>query len=150
MTPRSHPPERIALHAAGNVALSNALALFMVVVIIGSLGAACSGLPSLNPASLFCGVAFGGTCAWMLSARLSYLPQIHGGPRGLDLQWVWGKPRHLEWQEVLEIQVDRMSSPQAKRFRVYLADEALEFNARADFAQLIAPWCEAARQDSAT
>ena len=133
-TPRE---DRIPLHSTlsgSSGSLGSALLLFLLVA---AMGAATSGFRTFAPAPLFCGLVFSGLCLWVGSARLRYVPLVWGSSAGLDLEWSTGDKRHLDWSEIREIRAHRVIRGGTKRFRVYLDTEAFEFNARADFPELV-------------
>ena len=137
MARRASTPDRVQLHTIYSSSTSTLISVAMVGQMLVCLGAATDGFRHWEIAPLFAGLAAAGLVAWIFSGRLRSVPSLYGSGAGLDIEWGTGDKRHVDWHEIVEIRVHRVSGIQSKLFRVYLADEALEFWARADFPELV-------------
>ena len=128
--------ERVALHTL----MYGGSARFLFV--ISSL-ALCIGLPVLlvyslqhdQPISwlfplvvLFCISAF---------VQIRERPEIYGTPDGLDLEWAWGKKRHIRWQEIRSIECNSLLNMHGKRFRLSLTHGSADVFARNDLLRVL-------------
>lgn len=137
MAHRASAPDRAQLHTAYSSSTSTLLSVATFGQMLVCLGAATQGFRHWEIAPLFAGIAAAGLVAWMFSGRLRYVPSLYGTRAGLDIEWPTGDKRHVEWHEIVEIRVHRVSGIHSKLFRVYLVDEALEFWARSDFPEIV-------------
>ena len=141
MTAKNPPvltdPRGVALHSAQSSITRFIISIFLAFALLICLGAATNGFRRWEFPPLAIGLTIAAFIAWTVGGRLRYVPYVYATPSGLDLQWAWGDQRHIDWHEVLEVRVNRLSGPGPKRFRLYLADEALEFDARSDLPELI-------------
>ncbi len=73
----------------------------------------------------------------IIYVQLRERPEIYGTLQGLDLEWAWGKKRHLAWREIRSIECNSLVNVHARRFRLRLARGSLDLFARKDFLAVI-------------
>ena len=73
----------------------------------------------------------------VLAVQLRRQPKIYGSDGGLDLEWAWGTKRHLQWDDIRDVQELVSLGPSGVSFRLGLRTGSLVLCARRDFPERI-------------
>lgn len=65
-------------------------------------------------------------------------PLVYGSRAGLDLEWAWGKKRHIAWKDIRHVKTTSLLGRFiGRRFRLELPKGSVEFYARPDLPKVI-------------
>jgi len=129
----------IQVHPPLNGGAGRLIACGTLIVLLLGIPLAAGALVQIGAATalpLLVGLAAAFGLAGYFLARAR--PLVYASRAGLDIQWAWGKPRHVPWSDVRRVRESTIRDSLFERcFHVALRQGSLDFYARSDFPELV-------------